>query len=320
MITLLEEMPPGEWYTNSQIREYAERDDTGPYDVNLGATGQRVRDALTAALEDERYAIDSQSTRGQGRGGVVRVVRFIHDDEDEEDIVQVPAQIEEDEVDEYDLEPRQQYAESDLHPLLAYYARNQFNCETKTIIHARRVRNGRDGSWVFMDMVGLGKSYQYRSNMVQDLADEEPPTFSFEIKKTLSQNSWRESFFQAVANSSWANYSYIVVGTLDKDAAFRRLLLRMCQTYGIGVIVLIDDGVFQHNSLPFYSPEYTEIDWVLVDVAAELSDPFSEFVTEYNERRMNEHRVNLEFEWDAVEPIEELSARAAAIYESWNNE
>jgi hypothetical protein len=47
-----------------------------------------------------------------------------------------------------------------------------------------------------------------------------------------------ECYFQAVSNSSWANFGYLVVADLDRDKDFISNLIRLNSGYGIGVIHL----------------------------------------------------------------------------------
>ena len=68
--------------------------------------------------------------------------------------------------------------------------------------------------------------------------------YSFELKLKIDKASLIENYFQAVSNSSWANYNYLVVGDLDRKLSFIDELKRLNKGYGIGVIKLnIDDPI-----------------------------------------------------------------------------
>ncbi|MFA4807210.1 hypothetical protein VQW79_01425, partial [Helicobacter pylori] len=60
--------------------------------------------------------------------------------------------------------------------------------------------------------------------------------FSFELKKELSLSNLKESYFQAVSNSTWANEGYLVVFNIDDEVLNE--LRRLNQSFGIGVIKL----------------------------------------------------------------------------------
>ena len=62
--------------------------------------------------------------------------------------------------------------------------------------------------------------------------------YSFELKVRIDKSNITEAYFQAVSNSSWANYGYLVVEDLDMSSAFLENLTRLNNGYGIGVIKL----------------------------------------------------------------------------------
>jgi len=62
--------------------------------------------------------------------------------------------------------------------------------------------------------------------------------YSFELKVKIDNNNVTESYFQAVSNSSWANYGYLVVSDLDTNTTFLSNLERLNNAYGIGIIKL----------------------------------------------------------------------------------
>ncbi len=65
---------------------------------------------------------------------------------------------------------------------------------------------------------------------------EKHKLYSFELKKELSLSNLKESYFQAVSNSTWANEGYLVVFKIDDKVLGE--LRRLNQSFGIGVIKL----------------------------------------------------------------------------------
>ncbi len=61
--------------------------------------------------------------------------------------------------------------------------------------------------------------------------------FSFELKIRINFSNLKESYFQAVSNSTWANEGYLVVFEEIKDKVLDELR-RLSQSFGIGVIKL----------------------------------------------------------------------------------
>jgi hypothetical protein len=111
----------------------------------------------------------------------------------------------------------------------------------------------------------LGKHYQ--SSLLK--------FWSFEVKVGLSISNVRESFFQTVSNSSWANFAYLVAGTIDARA--REELELLSATHGIGVIVLNEqEPVDSEVILP--AQERGSLDWSSVDRLVSENRDFAKFI------------------------------------------
>ena len=138
------------------------------------------------------------------------------------------------------------YSESDLHPLLAYFAFNnpdfadEREVYTKTIIHAPV--GGQLMQWVHPDMVGVYFPFDIMPNAMRLgrmlEANEIFRLYSFELKKKLDRGTYRKYFFQAVSNSSWAHEGYLVAADISTDQELHAELARLSSTFGIGVIHL----------------------------------------------------------------------------------
>ncbi|MCL2025857.1 MAG: HTH domain-containing protein [Leptospirales bacterium] len=100
------------------------------------------------------------------------------------------------------------YLEKDLHPYLTYYAYYHLHCYTKTINHSQSSKK-EFGEWVHPDMVGCYFPLEDWKQEVYELSSSigniSVRLLSFELKRELSFGNLRESFFQTVSNSSWAN-------------------------------------------------------------------------------------------------------------------
>ena len=62
--------------------------------------------------------------------------------------------------------------------------------------------------------------------------------FSFEIKRRLTKSNYRESFFQAVSNSSWAHQGFLDTAKIDEDDDLLAELSGLASSSGIGIIQL----------------------------------------------------------------------------------
>jgi hypothetical protein len=156
-----------------------------------------------------------------------------------------------------------EYSELDLHPFLTYFAQIYFKAFTKTIRH-QTSKKKEFGEWVHPDMVGIYYPVADWKPEVLDLSAATGNTtikvYSFELKKSLSFTNLRESFFQTVSNSSWANESYLVSAKIYPDEDFLSELRRLSGSFGIGVIRLsIEDP--DSSEILFPAKERETLDW-----------------------------------------------------------
>ena len=101
--------------------------------------------------------------------------------------------------------------------------------------------------------------------------------YSFEIKKDLGFHNLRESFFQAVSNSSWANEGYLVSANIDQDEELLSELKRLSTAFGIGVIKLdIDDP--DASEITFLAKHKGDLDWDTINKLANDNPDFSKFL------------------------------------------
>ncbi|EKE86785.1 HTH domain-containing protein [Helicobacter pylori] len=130
-----------------------------------------------------------------------------------------------------------------LHPLLVKFLDEDPNFKLlyKTIRHEEcKKGEGGEGKWNYPDIVGVYFPYnKYKGETLKFLhhtGQEKHKLFSFEFKKELSFSNLKESYFQAVSNSTWANEGYLVVKNIKEDVLDE--LRRLNQSFGIGVIKL----------------------------------------------------------------------------------
>ena len=136
--------------------------------------------------------------------------------------------------------------EIDLHPTLVKFAFERFNVHCKTINAVKiKKRGNKINKWSNPDIVGITPVLLNLNNLFQSevekqgiISNKVVQFYSFELKLKIDKSSLTESYFQAVSNSSWANFGYLVVGDLDKDKSFISNLVRLNSGYGIGIIHL----------------------------------------------------------------------------------
>lgn len=181
--------------------------------------------------------------------------------------------------------PTSDFKERDLHPILCYFLKNSayFNAYAKTIFHESSTKGVKGADrWLYPDMVAVNFEYAtYQKNNVLNFIkkfDILPiKIFSFELKKELNFSNYKESFFQAVSNSSWANEGYLVAYDIHSDNQFIEALQKLSQSFGIGVIRLDLNDVTQSQII---SPaKFKEkMDYSVVDELASKSKHFKDFL------------------------------------------
>ncbi|OGY57684.1 MAG: hypothetical protein A3H67_03460 [Candidatus Buchananbacteria bacterium RIFCSPLOWO2_02_FULL_46_11b] len=136
--------------------------------------------------------------------------------------------------------------EFDLHPILVKFAFDRFNVYSKTINAVKiKTRGNKINKWSNPDIAGINFSLLNLNDLFQSEVEKQgivsnkvAQFFSFELKLKIDKSNLTECYFQAVSNSSWANFGYLVVGDLDKNKNFISNLVRLNSGYGIGVIHL----------------------------------------------------------------------------------
>ena len=176
------------------------------------------------------------------------------------------------------------FHERDLHPILVSYAYGDghFKANLKTIYHESSSRSLKgQNEWLHPDLVGVYfpfRDYKPETLEIQNyLSITSIKLFSFELKKSLNFGNLRQSFFQAVSNSSWANEGYLVAFDIDDDPTFKDEIRRLNNAFGIGIIKLNIENVFESEIL-IPSKINQEIDWDTVNRLANENSDFSDFL------------------------------------------
>ncbi|MBI3195532.1 MAG: hypothetical protein HYZ34_13860 [Ignavibacteriae bacterium] len=178
------------------------------------------------------------------------------------------------------------FEERDLHPLVSYfaYANPSFNrgrtIFTKTIYHEKSKKPGMS-EWMHPDLVGFYLPLEdWNTSLIElnRISDKnELKLFSFEVKKSLTRSTYREYFFQAVSNSSWANEGYLVAGEIKEDDDLLSELERLSMSFGIG-IVKFDLNDFDSSSILFPARIKPSLDWETMNKLCEQNPDFQKFI------------------------------------------
>ena len=114
---------------------------------------------------------------------------------------------------------------------------------------------------------------------------------SYELKREINSDSeLKKAFFQAVSNSSWANYGYLVAFEFSDSLAEE--MERLNQSFGIGVIEL---NANPYQSKVLFPPKYRDLDFKTIDKLCKINKDFEKFIeqTEKLMTAINQQKRNL---------------------------
>lgn len=180
------------------------------------------------------------------------------------------------------------FHERKLHPLLAYFAytNTTFNrgrlIYTKTILHEISKHSALN-EWIHPDMIGFYSPIEDWNDQLLEFNKTTERSairlYSFEIKKRIDRSNYRECFFQAVSNSSWANEGYLVTAYVQKQDDLLAELERLSASFGIGIIVL-DLSDIDSSSVLFPAHPKDYLDWETMNKLCEQNNGFSTFIAD----------------------------------------
>ncbi|PIQ22476.1 MAG: hypothetical protein COW65_02910 [Cytophagales bacterium CG18_big_fil_WC_8_21_14_2_50_42_9] len=188
------------------------------------------------------------------------------------------------------VEKNKSYDERDLHKLLSSYLKNT-GIYSKTIFHEQSTF-GKDSNqiWTHPDMIGI-KFLNLQTKASQNFLKtiNRVDTFklsSYEIKKEINSDSeLKKAFFQAVSNSTWANYGYLVA--FEYSDGLIEEMERLNQSFGIGVIEL---NANPYKSKVLFQPKYRDLDFKTIDKLCKINKEFEKFIEQTEKLMTAEER------------------------------
>lgn len=185
--------------------------------------------------------------------------------------------LEEINIKEVESKSKRDFKERDLHILLATYLKNT-NTFCKTIFHETSNTKDNHQKWVHPDIVGIQfTNLKSKVNQIFLKAINRLESFrisSYEIKKEINSDyELKKYYFQAVSNSSWANYGYLVAYEIS-DSLFEEMD-RLNQSFGIGIINLKSNP---YESKILFHAKYKELDFKTIDKLCKINLEFEKFI------------------------------------------
>ena len=174
------------------------------------------------------------------------------------------------------------FNERDLHPLFCTYLESTNNFP-KTVFHEKSTQKVNNQTWTHPDIVSIKLTVlkdKNSRNLQKTISKKDSfKISSYELKKSIKTDSdLKQAFFQAVSNSSWANYGYLV--SMEYGDNLKEEMQRLNTSFGIGIILL--------NADPFktkiiHQASLKELDFKMIDKLCQNNSEFATFI-EYIER------------------------------------
>lgn len=155
--------------------------------------------------------------------------------------------------------------ESDLYPLLSKYLRSELGIFSKRIDEKKssNKKGAKGNKWLYPDLVGMEDLtfdwHKEIKDVVKEYADKKTKLWSFEVKVLLNRSNVREAFFQAVSNSSWANFGYLVAAEVEGADTMKELRM-LYSLHGIGLIK-VDPQNSADSQILIPARERLDVDW-----------------------------------------------------------
>ena len=168
------------------------------------------------------------------------------------------------------------FYERDLHILLSTFLSSK-NIHTKTIFHEQNNQNDKNQIWTNPDIVGV-EFAEFSDTTEQFLkvidTNEMFKLYSYEIKRELnSDNELKKAYFQAVSNSSWASYGYLVAFNINTN--LHKECQRLNKSFGIGIIEL-SSNIYESKIIA--PSKLNGLDFDTINKLSNTNDEFRQFI------------------------------------------
>lgn len=180
------------------------------------------------------------------------------------------------------VEPDRRLLERDLYPMLIDFISSEIGASAFRINEGTASnRRGPGGNkWLYPDIVALEALTSGMNKEVvgalQHSGERRARVWSFEVKRLLNRSNVREAYFQAVSNSSWASFGYLVAAEIEGPDTLREIQM-LYAVHGIGLIE-IDMESPTESVLRIPAREKLSIEWSMCSRLADENRDFSTFM------------------------------------------
>ena len=173
-------------------------------------------------------------------------------------------------------ESSKHFDERSLHKLFCSYLRTR-GIYAKTIYHEKssyKVDSAQ--KWIHPDIVGA-QFEDFKNDVTLALLKATEPKesihiYSYELKRRIESDSQlKQYYFQALSNSSWANFGYLVAFEINED--LDEEMARLNNAFGIGIILMQ-----ANDSRILYPAREKALDYNTIEKLNNLNPDFCDFI------------------------------------------
>ena len=169
------------------------------------------------------------------------------------------------------------FDERSLHKLFCSFLRTR-NIYAKTIFHEQSsTRVDSAQKWVHPDIVGV-QFEEFKNDATLSLLKATEPKesvhiYSYELKRKIDTDYLlKQYYFQALSNSSWANYGYLVAFEINEDLEDE--MERLNNAFGIGIILMQ-----ANDSKILFPAREKQLDYITIEKLNNLNQGFCTFIS-----------------------------------------
>jgi hypothetical protein len=180
-------------------------------------------------------------------------------------------------------ESKHELHEFSLYPVLYKFAKERLDVRTMRINEksAQKMGGKNWNRWLHPDMVGLEVIEEGWDDAVRECSkysnSQRVRVWSFEVKFRLEGWNFREAFFQAVSNSSWANFAYVVADQIESTKIIDEIRI-LSRVHGVGLIRLNKDNTSKAAEILIPAKEREYIEWSYANRLAIVNSDFRKFL------------------------------------------
>ena len=173
-------------------------------------------------------------------------------------------------------------SEHDLYPILIEFLRSEQGVRGDRIDERKSSNSSGSGGnkWLFPDVVGIENLTASLNDEVRaalrESGDKRIRLWSFEVKILINRSNVRETYFQAVSNSSWSNLGYLVTAEIEGADTLKELRI-LYAMHGIGLIKL-DAANPAESQILIPARERPDLEWAMCSRLADENKDFRAFM------------------------------------------